>query len=527
MTDKISSLPAICFTKIIMTLVALCAVTSAAHAERSDIDAAARGVVRIIIVERDGGDVYPVSHGSGFAVTPERIVTNAHVVEEARNNADLAIGIVPSDGGKAVYGRLITVSKRNDLALIATTSALNLAPLTLSGNPDNDSGSVTAVGYPMNVDRAQGLSMDDIFKAQPPVKSTGFLSGDRPTRDFDTLLHTAPIARGNSGGPLLDNCGRVVGVNSFGAESDGADAEFFFAISNRELLPFLRANNITPQVNSLPCRSLADLDQAERERSQQQQMNARISREDEANALSRRRESVQRKEQFALIQEREDGMALATVLLMIAFGAGGFGLISYQREKHRPAMIAGGIAFVFLLGSAAAWAMRPSFADLDDRVESAMRSESPASEPEVPASIANAGTQQKLSCTLDISRSRVTSAADDSVDFTWTDEGCVNGRTQYGRANGDWSRILVPDNEAAVSIASYHPASKEYRVDRYLLGHKEMAAARSARSEYKAPTCGADETAVSDFGNRQNSVLAVLPVKPNERLVYKCNVSEN
>ena len=234
-------------------------VPGAAQADPADIDAAARGVVRVVIVEISGDEVIPISHGTGFAVGPERVVTNAHVVAEAREDDELAIGIVPSDGTSAVYGRLVNVSQRNDLALIATTSPMRLSPLTISGNAAADSGSVTAVGYPMNVDRAQGLSMSDIFRAQPPVKSTGALAGRRPTRDFDSLLHTAPIARGSSGGPLLDECGRVIGVNSFGAESSGAEAEFYFAVSARELLTFLRANDVTPQVNGMPCRSLADL----------------------------------------------------------------------------------------------------------------------------------------------------------------------------------------------------------------------------------------------------------------------------
>src|SRR5690606_32908165 len=207
---------------LLLTLLAMAA-PRPALADAADIDAASRGVVRVIVIGENGGTIFPISHGTGFAVSDERIVTNSHVIEEARRDERLSVGIVPSDGGEAVYARIVAVSSRNDLALLATTTPMRLPPLTIATNLDPDGERVVSVGYPMNVDRAQGLSEGDIFRAQPPVQSTGFLSGRRPSRDFDTILHTAPIARGSSGGPLLDQCGRVIGVNSFGAESAGPD----------------------------------------------------------------------------------------------------------------------------------------------------------------------------------------------------------------------------------------------------------------------------------------------------------------
>jgi len=228
-------------TALITALLAF-VITAPASADSADVDAAARGVVRVVLIGTDGKEVFPVSHGSGFAVTPNRIVTNAHVVRQALQDDTLRIGIVPSQGAEAAYGKAISVSPKNDLALIEITEgSLRLPPLTLAGQRTGDMGEVSSVGYPMNVDQAQGLDIGDIFKAQPPVKSRGFLSGQRPSRQFDTILHTAPIARGNSGGPLLDQCGRVLGVNSFGADSNGSDAEFYFAVSMREVLPFLEA----------------------------------------------------------------------------------------------------------------------------------------------------------------------------------------------------------------------------------------------------------------------------------------------
>src|SRR3546814_18913014 len=96
------------------------------------------------------------------------------------------------------------------------------------------SSDLTAIGYPGTVDRAQGLDLQDMIEPLTPVKSSGTVSAGRSSRQFDTILHTAPMASGNSGGPLVAACGRVVGINSFGSLSDGNDAEFGFAISNRE-----------------------------------------------------------------------------------------------------------------------------------------------------------------------------------------------------------------------------------------------------------------------------------------------------
>ena len=61
------------------------------RADPEDINAAARGVVRIVIVEINGEALSPISHGTGFAVGPERIVTNAHVIAEAREDEEPGI----------------------------------------------------------------------------------------------------------------------------------------------------------------------------------------------------------------------------------------------------------------------------------------------------------------------------------------------------------------------------------------------------------------------------------------------------
>ncbi|GMM92817.1 S1C family serine protease [Qipengyuania sp. MTN3-11] len=528
------------FLALIATLWAL-AFAGLAKAEPADIDAAARGVVRVIVIGTEGEEVYPVSHGTGFAVSQGRIVTNAHVVRDAVRDGALRIGIVPSDGGEAVEGRIVALSPRNDLALIAIEGDLRLPPLTLASGAAGDSGEVYSVGYPMNVDRAQGLGAGDIFQAQPPVKSRGFLSGTRPSREFDTVLHTAPIARGNSGGPLLDGCGRVLGVNSFGADSGGSDAEFYFAVSNRELLPFLRANGIEPRVNDTACRSLADLEEEERARLEAEQERARANLADRSEAQRERRDRARFEAEMQVRDERDDRMLATMLMLLVAAGLAWWAV----EKRERPVPDEDGVAATGLAGwpqrnrivAVAAIAVllaalmlhitRPGIDEIDRRVANAMGEGEDTAGDTAGGDDATAGDPATRSyvCTIDPQRSRITSAQTGDITFEWSPGGCVNGRTQYGYAAGSWSRVLVPNDEQAVSVNSFDPDREVFRTERYLLGREAMAEARDARGDYAAPSCEAEDASAS-LGERQSAVLATLPSNPNERLVYDCRVTE-
>jgi serine protease Do len=501
----------------------LLALAAPAAADPADIDAAARGVVRVVLIAERAGEVTPVSHGTGFAVSPTHIVTNAHVIQEALQDDTLRIGVVPSEGERGTFARIIAISPRNDLALIEITKGtLRLPPLTLAGGVSADAGEVTAVGYPMNVDLAQGLDIADIFRAQPPVKSRGFLSGQRPSRQFDTLLHTAPIARGNSGGPLLDPCGRVLGVNSFGADSASGDAEFYFAVSLRELAPFLRENGVEPVTNALPCRSIADLNAEERQRLEAEQAEARERLAERAVQAGEAREAALLTAQMDVIAARENAMALALLALLTALGSG-YAALQWRSapETRKRAGIAAGLAGAALIGAVLLWLTRPGVAAIEDRVNAALSQQDgeggagTAADPTLAADGA-------LICTLVPDRSRVTTARTDDVAFDWAADGCVNTRTQYGlAAGGEWNRVLVLEDEAAVAVNRYDPATRTFRTDRYLLAKAAMDKVLAARGQYAPPACGVSEAA-RKLGEQQSAITALLPETPNERLVYSC-----
>ena len=139
---------------------------------------------------------------------------------------------------------------------------------------------------------------------------------------------------------------------------------------------------------------------------------------------------------------------------------------------------------------------------------------------EAPASTVGATS---LTCVVNVDRSRITNSDTKDVPFTWAKDGCVNGRTQYGLMDGKWSRIFVPSDEAVVSVNTYDPDKREYRVERFLLGSDAMSEARTMRETYKAPACGTGESGAVALGTSQAAIFALLPPQPNERLIFDCS----
>jgi hypothetical protein len=506
-------------------------------ADPGDIAAASRGVVRVVLIRSDSGGATLVGHGSGFAVTPDLVVTNAHVVAELRGDGSLVAGVVPPEGRGGFAAEIIAYSPRNDLALLRLREGAALSPLTLFPGAVTDSEEVFAAGYPGNVDMAQGLSLRDLVSPQAAIKTRGYISAGRSSRAFDTILHTAPIGAGNSGGPLLDACGRVIGVNSFGTVSDnGTDSAFYFAISMREVAGFLKEAGVTAHSSGLPCTSIADLDRADAAQAAGDQ--ARLEAETRARAAARAEAAAkaQHDAELAVLTERDNGMALAAVLLAAALAAGGAAFVYSQRGNGRMMKIAVGAAGALLLGAVLVWLLRPSLGEIDERAKdiiadakaksasSAAPDTSEAAEASPPAS-ASGGTARgaaKLICVLDPQRSRVTVSDITDVPLSFAGDGCVNGRTQYGLAADGWSRVLVPQAEDTVSVTHFDPASRGYTVERFLVGLDAMTAARAARAKLTPPSCGAGEAAARQFGEAQQVIKALLPPEPNERLRYKC-----
>jgi type II secretory pathway pseudopilin PulG len=498
------------FALLVFTLSAI------ARSEPADIAAASRSVVRVVVFPASGSDT-PIGHGSGIVVSPSRILTNAHVVAEEEYEGAIRIVVVPSEGGGAIEAQVIDRSPRNDLALIALENGKRLTPAAFFTGPVSDGSDVFAIGYPGGVDIAQGLNQQDVLSPQVPVKTKGNISAGRSAKEFETLLHTAAIGSGNSGGPLVDACGRVLGVNSFGTVSNGGDAEFFFAIAQRETAAFLRQNDVPFRSVDSECLSRAEISRVEAERAAAEK--ARIDEENRLNEAARSKSfaEARRKAEYQIIESRDNRSMLAVILIFLALGAAGSAWQLLERERRDHAKLAGGAAAALLIAALLTWYTRPSFAQVDELTRAALTG---SEDPAAPAKVASAG---KLTCVIDRSRSRVTVSDTADIPFEWTTNGCVNGRTQYADAGGVWTRTFVPNTEAQVSVIGFDPRTSTYRIERHLLGEEAMAKARAARSQYDVQSCSTDPATLEKVGLMNSAVKALLPQQANEVLVFGCD----
>jgi S1-C subfamily serine protease len=171
--------------------------------------------------------------GTGFYVTTTgHLVTNAHVVEGCRQ-VTLASDVLLT---------IVDVDDTSDLALLRSDAAASSIPLALrQGRGVRLAENVVVAGYPL-----AGLLSSGLNVTTGTVSALAGLGDDRRQ-----IQITAPVQPGNSGGPLLDQSGNVVGVvvsklDAVAVASVIGDIpqNVNFAVSLGTLQAFLDANSV-------------------------------------------------------------------------------------------------------------------------------------------------------------------------------------------------------------------------------------------------------------------------------------------
>lgn len=160
--------------------------------------------------------------GTGIVLDGGYILTNAHVVEGATS-----ITVTPSGDGTARTATLVASDTANDIAVLKVDDTSGLTPAKLGDSSTAQVGDpVVAIGNALALEG--GLSV-----TQGIVSATG-RSIETENGTLQNLIQTdAAISSGNSGGPLVNAAGEVIGINSVVATSSGSvsASNIGFAIS--------------------------------------------------------------------------------------------------------------------------------------------------------------------------------------------------------------------------------------------------------------------------------------------------------
>ena len=163
------------------------------------VEKSASAVVSLEIAQKRGRG----GAGSGFMVTPDGyVMTNSHVVQNTRSIR------VRAPSGETVEGQVMGDDPATDLAVVRVDpTALGTSYLPIDGTITARAGQLAvAIGNPLGFESTVSTGV---------ISALGRSLRGRGGRLIDGVIqHTAPLNPGNSGGPLLDGSGRVLGVNT-------------------------------------------------------------------------------------------------------------------------------------------------------------------------------------------------------------------------------------------------------------------------------------------------------------------------
>jgi len=158
--------------------------------------------------------------GTGFVISEDgTVLTAEHVVSGSR------FAKVTTATGKECYGEVVASSKPRDLALVKL-DCTGLSALPLAHDKIAEGAEVFAIGTPLS--EKLGFSV-----------TRGVVSGVRKVDDLDYIQSDVTVLPGNSGGPLLDARGNVIGVTTVGVTLHSVPVHLNFFVPVTDLEKYL------------------------------------------------------------------------------------------------------------------------------------------------------------------------------------------------------------------------------------------------------------------------------------------------
>ena len=173
----------------------------------------------VVRVETNACDPEDGALGSGYLIDATHVVTVAHVIENARGLGDYRDIAVRSVDRGVTKARVVGIDPTRDLALLELKSSLAVTTagaalgLEFASRPAREGDAVVALGYP------DGFPLGSFQGHVVGLNRSVTVDGRSLT---GMLQYDASVTQGNSGGPVLSEDGRVVGLTDAGAE--GTDA---------------------------------------------------------------------------------------------------------------------------------------------------------------------------------------------------------------------------------------------------------------------------------------------------------------
>ena len=159
------------------------------------------------------------------------VLTNHHVID-----SNDAVKIYIQSIEKDIDAKVVVSDKELDLAVVEFTYGIDITPATLGNINTVKAGSfVVAIGHPTGYDYFSSATFGIVSYVNRE------LSGEKSL----FIQHDAAINSGNSGGPLFDMNGTVIGINTLKLASDDID-NMGFAVSIQTVREYLQKNNLLP-----------------------------------------------------------------------------------------------------------------------------------------------------------------------------------------------------------------------------------------------------------------------------------------